>query len=470
MAVSDDERYILDVPNEESRKLAIGWLVLALGSLVFGGLLTVLIVLSRTPGVQDFIPWIDFFHTAIVVHVDLTVLVWFLSFAGLMWSLTCSPKAAKWNWLALGITTLGTIIFAVSPFFGAANPLMNNYVPVLQDPMFLVGLAIFGVGFSVLVVTNLIYQDPIGKLDQAASAIRFAIMTAIVAALVSVLSVVATYLLMPASYEGRQFYELLFWGGGHVLQFTHTQLMLVAWLWLATTTGVMCGINPRTAAVIFGLGFLPVLFTPIIYVVYDVASAEHLTAFTKMMQYGGGIAPVIIGCYLLMAVVGEKRKHIVSRPESIALLFSVILFGAGGIIGYLIREINVTVPAHYHGSIVAVTLAFMGLTYYLLPRLGFAEPMFRLARWQPAIYGGGQLMHVLGLAWSGGYGVKRKTAGAAQGLDNVPEIIGMAVMGLGGLIAVIGGLLFLIIAFKSILGGRVKQQPGKLVGSYSAQH
>ena len=458
MSFPENERYVLNVSCEESKRLATAWLVLALGSLIFGGLLTILIVLSRTPGVQDFIPWIDFFHTAIVVHVDLTVLVWFLAFAGVIWSLTCSKNGAKWNWLALWITTLGTIVFAVSPFFGAANPLMNNYVPVLQDPMFLVGLTIFGVGFTLLVITNLIYQKPIGPLDQASSALRFAIMTAIIAALLSVVSVFLTYFLMPEAYSGRQFYELLFWGGGHVLQFTHTQLMLLAWLWLATASGVMCGLKPRVAAMIFTIGFIPVLFTPIIYFMYDVSSAQHLTAFTKMMQYGGGIAPVIIGIYLLMAVLGKKRVHIINRPESIALLFSVLLFGAGGIIGYLIREINVTVPAHYHGSIVAVTLAFMGLTYYLLPRLGFAEPMFRLARWQPAIYGGGQLMHVLGLAWSGGYGVQRKTAGADQGLENLPEIIGMAVMGLGGLIAVIGGMLFLIIAIKSMMGGRQLKQ------------
>jgi glucose dehydrogenase len=58
-------------------------------------------------------------------------------------------------------------------------------------------------------------------------------------------------------------------------------------------------------------------------------------------------------------------------------------------------------------------------------------------------------MHILGLAWSGGYGVQRKTAGAAQGLDRLPEILGMGMMGLGGLISTIGGLLFLIVMIKA---------------------
>jgi hypothetical protein len=59
-------------------------------------------------------------------------------------------------------------------------------------------------------------------------------------------------------------------------------------------------------------------------------------------------------------------------------------------------------------------------------------------------------MHIAGLAWSGGYGVQRKTAGLAQGVDRLGEIAGMGLMGLGGLVSVIGGVLFLVIAWRSM--------------------
>ena len=115
-----------------------------------------------------------------------------------------------------------------------------------------------------------------------------------------------------------------------------------------------------------------------------------------------------------------------------------------------VRRSNVTVPAHYHGCIVGVTLAFMGMTYHLLPRLGFQAVAQRLAVWQLWIYGSGQLLHIIGLAWSGGYGVQRKTAGAAQGLHSIQQIAGMGLMGAGGLIAIIGGLLFLVVVFRAM--------------------
>ena len=54
----------LEMPGERMHRLTIGWLMLALGSLVVGGLLTIVIVLSRTPYVQDIFPWVDLFHRA----------------------------------------------------------------------------------------------------------------------------------------------------------------------------------------------------------------------------------------------------------------------------------------------------------------------------------------------------------------------------------------------------------------------
>jgi cytochrome c oxidase subunit I len=107
-----------------------------------------------------------------------------------------------------------------------------------------------------------------------------------------------------------------------------------------------------------------------------------------------------------------------------------------------------------------VTLALMGIVYLLLPRLGFGEPATRLATWQAWLYGAGQLLHIIGLVWSGGYGVQRKIAGSEQVLRTSGEIAGMGMMGLGGLIAVIGGLLFVVVVARALLQPRGEGQVG----------
>lgn len=445
--MADAQGYTLEVPGGVARRLTIGWLALALGSLVLGGLLTVLIVLSRTPVLQDFMPWTDFFHPAIVVHVDLTVLVWFLAFGGVFWSLNTVPRAVAAAWVALGLATLGTLVLTAAPFFGAGNPLMNNYVPVLDDRRFLVGLALVGVGFTVLLARSLLFARPLGSPASGRRVLQVALSTALLAAAMSVLALTLSHRGLPSSLSPAAYYEFLFWGSGHVLQFTHTQLMLAAWLWMASAGGLVLPIPRRLVLAVLVAGFLPVLATPAFYALYEVYSAQHLIAFTELMRWGGGVAALPLGLAILAAFPRCRAGG--WTPQKTALLLSILLFGIGGVIGFLINGTTVTIPAHYHGSIVAVTLIFMGVTYHLLPRLGFERPV-ALARWQPLIYGGGQLLHVLGLAWSGGYGVARKTAGAAQGLDSWQAIAGMAVMGLGGLISVVGGLLFLAIAIKAM--------------------
>jgi heme/copper-type cytochrome/quinol oxidase subunit 1 len=228
--------------------------------------------------------------------------------------------------------------------------------------------------------------------------------------------------------------------------------MLVAWIWLASALGARLALPPRAAAFLFAIALAAVYVTPYIYLAHPVASIEHPKLQTWLMRFGGGLAVPPIALAVAWALLRTRAIEAAARPLRASLAASVLLFSAGGIIGFTIDGANVRVPAHYHGCIVGVTLAMMGLTYLLLPRFGYAAPVSRLAVRQPWIYGFGQLLHILGLVISGGYGVQRKVAGAEQVLRSTPEVIGMGVMGAGGLIAIVGGLAFLVVVWRSLRG------------------
>lgn len=440
--------YQISTEGHAQNNTAVAWFKLAVASLVFAGIFAILLVFARTPGVQDMIPFTDFFHVALIVHVDLSVLIWFISFAGIMWSLIVNKPQNNLDKAAIGFAVLGTFVIIVAPFFGVGNPLMNNYVPILDHPAFITGLGIFTIGMLLQVLRTITAGVPDFSSNNAPDALSIAIYISAWVALFSILALIASYIGIPSDLEGASFYEFLFWGGGHVLQFTHTVLLLVAWIWIASASGVILNLSPKVMVWLFVLVALPVIVTPLIYIQYDVVSLEHRIAFTDLMKYGG-LASMPLGLIIVWSILKSGRTTDDKRPVKGALLSSIILFAAGGIIGFMIDGINVVIPAHYHGSIVGVTLAFMGLAYHLLPQFGYTIPTSKMARWQPYIYGGGQLMHIIGLAWSGGYGVQRKTAGAAQGLDNLPETVGMAMMGTGGGISIIGGILFVIVMIKS---------------------
>jgi hypothetical protein len=442
--------FSLPIPDDARRRLAVGWLTLGLAALVGSGLYSVLLVLARVPFAQRLFARTDFFHTALVVHVDLSVLVWFIAFGGLLWTLNSTPRWLALGWAAIAAAALGALLLMAAPLAPEPGPLMSNYIPVLRQPLFLAGLLLFALGSTLLVLRAMIAIPPVGMYLAGTGALRFGLNTAAVATVLALIAFAWSYVLLPSHLEGRAFYELLFWGGGHVLQFSYTLLMLVAWLWLAAASGVRLPLTPRVTLLLFALGLVTVFLVPVIYYSAPVTAPEHIKLFTWLMQYGGSLAALPLSLAVTAGVLRSPRAHGSGRPLRAALIASIVLFGVGGGIGFLIQGSNVTIPAHYHGSIVGVTLAFMGLTYHLLPQLGFAAPHAPWARLQPWLYGVGQLLHVGGLVWSGGYGVQRKVAGAEQGLRGFDQLAGMALMGLGGLIAILGGLLFLLIVLRAI--------------------
>jgi len=441
--------FTLTIPSAASRRLAAGWLKLGIASLVGAGVFAILLVLSRTPYVQDVFPWVDFFHSALVVHVDLSVLLWFMAFAGVLWSLNSSPQFIRLGWLALILAWVGAVAIVLSPFVDVGKPLMSNYVPVIQSTFFFTGLIIFTAGVAVLVLRSLVAVPSFEHWRGGEGSIRVGFYSASITTLFALVAFVWSYVLIPDSYDSTQYYDLVFWGGGHVLQFTYLLLMLAGWLWLADACGAQIPLSPRVASGFLLLGLVPVFYVPVIYLSFVGMMGDYVEQFTQLMKVGGAFAPVPLGLAVLVGVLSEKGSA-ASNPWRATLFCSIALFAFGAGISLLIQDSNTIITAHYHGTGGAISLAFMGLTLYLLPRLGYREPNLKWATLVPYVYGAGQLLHILGLLWSGGYGVQRKVAGAAQALHGFAQTAGMGLMGLGGLIAVIGGIMFLVVVFKSM--------------------
>jgi hypothetical protein len=160
------------IPRDDRAALARVWLLLAVCALAASGLLAILLVLSRTPGIARLIPVAGFFHAALVAHVDLSVLVWFISFAGVMWTLNSTPAALRIGWMAVACAGVGCTILAFAPFAGG-EAIMANYVPVVRSTSFLTGLGMVALGALLLVGRGMIAAAPVGRRLDGPGALRF---------------------------------------------------------------------------------------------------------------------------------------------------------------------------------------------------------------------------------------------------------------------------------------------------------
>ena len=350
--------HIVTISGGTPRTLARAWLWLGLMALIGSGLLAILLVLSRTPGIQDVFPLKNFFRSALVVHVDLSVAIWFMAFAAVIWSALGRGGLAWLGWAGFALAAVGTAVMTVSPFLPGADPVLNNYIPVLQQEVFYASLWICGAGFGLAVLRALVTTWPRPFLG---APLQLGAFLGAVAAFLALAAFVWSWAVVPR-VEEKVYFEVLFWGGGHTLQFQHALLMVVAWLWIAAQLGQPAAASPRALSAMFWIAALPLVAVPAIYFTIPAGELPHMELFAKLMIWGHPyMAPLILVGFLALWATRSTPAHAAKS----AFIASFSLFAVGGLLAYMIRGVNVVIPAHYHGSTVGVTLAFMGLAYVL---------------------------------------------------------------------------------------------------------
>ena len=430
---------------------ARGWFLFAIGSLVLAGLLSLMLVIGRLP----FLGWLFtdplFFKRALVVHVDLAIVVWFQAGALALLGLALGPRLPR------GVTTaaftlagLGVAGLLVGALMPGALPVLSNYVPVIDHPVFFAGLVGWFAGSGLFFAYALVTP---ARADAQAlpPAVVVALRAAAAANVLALITFAGAWRTTPAAAP-LAYYELLFWGGGHVLQAGNVALMLALWLHLLQRWTGRAVLSPATVTALMTALIAPQVVMPWLAFAGTTGTA-YFTMATHLMRWT--LFPVVL------VVLGTGVLHVRRSPDRPAwgdfrfagLAGSAALTLLGFILGSLIRGSSTLVPGHYHCAIGAVTIALMAAAYDFCTAVAptgtpVAEP--RRARLQLLLFGGGQAVFGLGFALAGAYGMGRKQYGVEQHVRTAGEYLGLSVMGLGGLIAVAGGIFFLAVMVRRI--------------------
>lgn len=432
------------------------WLVFAVSVLIAAGAFALIPLVGRLPPFDRLITDPVFFRRGLVVHVNLALVLWFTSFIAAMLHLL--PGAgAPWTRAGVWLATGGVALLAVASGIPGAAPILSNYVPMIDHPLFVVGHVLFGSGVLISLLDRRLVADGQGWYGLRPEAVP-GLRAAGVALVVAALCFAGAALSPPAGATGEVYWELVNWGGGHVLQLASTAAMVAVWLHLLGEALGRPVISRRAANALFGLLLLPWLFAPLL-TLYGAADIRYHSGFTSLMRFGifPAVTVVLVAC--LVALARARREGRLEGwlrdPRLTGFAVSAALTVVGYGLGASIRGSTTMVPAHYHANIGAVTAAFMAMSWVLFDAVGWPVPTPRLRRLsaiQPPLFGVGQLIFAAGFAMAGTRGMGRKAYGVEQADRDLVETIGLGVMGLGGLLAVAGGLLFLWIAVAAVRG------------------
>ena len=430
------------------------WSLIAVGALALAGVFAFLLVLGRVMHADDIYPWlVTYFDKFLIVHVNFSFIVWFVV-TGIMFMQVAAlrlsdgvPLAGSLGRMALAGGLLGVAMIAGSAMTDGA-PSKNNYVPAILHPVFYLGLLAFAFAAATAATRTLANGfvrkgplEPVGAIGIASSVIT---LTAIAAFAVSWNRAGG----MPAIAADN---EDIFWAGGHILQFLNVAVMIGAWAILGGRALGRPAISPRiTMSAAALLAVLALVGFGLLFAAAPL-SADERYLFTQY-QYALAPAPIAVGLLLTASLLGGTRAEGGSAQLARwTVLVSLGVFFTGGILGIFVDGGDTRTPAHYHGVIGGVNVALMGLFYlFVLPLLERGLVRRRGALASIILYGAGQFLHSIGLFITGGYGAPRKVAGALD-LDTLGNWIGHAGIGIGGAIAVLGGILFIWIAARRLL-------------------
>jgi cytochrome c oxidase subunit I len=471
--------------------------VAATVALLIGGVSAILILLTRWQAVHLLDPVM--FYRVLTAH-GLTMLIFFIIFfemavlyfaAGPM--LNSRIAAPKLGWFNFALMSVGAVLAEVMIWTGKADVLMTSYIPLRADPLYYLGIILFAVG-ALLVCFQFFATLMVAKRERTYEGslplVTFGAVTAAIIAVITLLHGAATYVptflwsLGLINFD-PQVYRMLWWALGHSSQQINVAAMVAIWYLLGALTVGAVVLNEKISRTAF-----------VLYILFiSMASAHHLlvdpgfssawkVVNTSYFMYMAVLASLLHGFTVPAGVeVGQRLRGVtqglfgwVKRapwgdPGFSSLVLSVVVFGfVGGITGVTIgtEQINIVahntmrVPGHFHATVVSGTaMAFMGLTYYLIPLIFQKKVAFwRMAQVQPYLFAGGMVVFSIFTSFSGGFGVPRRHwdinfSGAPFELAFHPAVdVLLAIMALGGLVAALGGGMYILITVWSVFFGK----------------
>jgi len=433
-----------------------GWAGLAIGSLAVAGIFAILIAVSRIPGIEKLGIWpLDFFQKGLIIHVIFSFVVWFMAVMGALWHLVTlkmakgAPRAEPLGRGGVAMGWLSMVFLFVPALMDRSEPSLNNYLPIIIDPLYYGGLVTLGAGLLLTAVRLFIN---IGRYPDRLDGIAWAGIGSAAIYVVALACFLDAFVGLSSHDVDEAYNEYLFWGGGHILQFANTTLLAASWAILGAIAFGKPLVSERVLKTAAVLLLLFALIGPAFYTAYEPLSFEQRQAFTDL-QYGLGPSALLVALASLYGMTQIKGSGGLpwKEPAFLCLVLSGGVFGLGGIFGFFVDGADTRTPSHYHAMIGGVGLAYMGLFYALfLPLLNRELNRGKALYWQIYLYAFGQVLQCIGLYVAGSDGTARKAAGADQGLTLIGKV-GMGLNGLGGLTAVIGGAMFIWVCAAALL-------------------
>ena len=463
-----------------------------------GGAAGLLVLLTRWPAIH-LLP-VEWYYRWLTAHGLLALIVWIMFFemalvhfgsVTLLKSRLTVPILAK---AQFGLMVGGTLLVVVMVLTGQADVLFTSYVPLQAAPWYYLGIILIAVG-ALLGFIHFFINAAVAKKEggykKSLPLVSFGLMAGSIIGILTLAHGAAIYIptflwsLGIIPHIDPSAYRLIWWALGHSSQQINVCMMVAMWYMTAAFLFKSKPLSEKLCRSAFVLYILFINVASEHHLLVDpVFSTWHKIVNTSYVMHLAVLASMIHAFAVPAAIESGLRKQGYTNglfewlkkapwgnPTFSAIFISIILFGfLGGITGVvfgteqfsIIRHNTWSITGHFHGTVVAgTTIAFMGASYFFIP-MYFKRDLIMpgVAKIQPFVYGAGIMTMSISMMSAGSFGVPRRhwdynfsDAPFGYQFDSTVDIF-MGLTGLGGLIAVIGGGMFILVTLGTIFAGK----------------
>jgi cytochrome c oxidase subunit I len=489
--------------DRNGQQLALANAVAGVLLLAFGGVQAIFIALQRQGlPISD-----DWWYRLVASHGTTMLLFWLLFFevAALYWGstmlLNARMVAPKVAWANFGMMTVGVLLAQWAMLTGRATVMFTAYPPLTAHPLYYAGVLLFAVGVLVACIqffVNLVVAKRERTYEGSLPLVVYGLAAAAIIALYALGTGAVAYGLLFLNSIGvigdvdPALYRLFFWGIGHGAQQVNLAAMVAVWYALIALTVGGRPVNEGLSRVAFLLYIAFIHLGAVHHLLVDPGlGTSHRIMNTSYMLYLAVLASLIHAFSLPASMevaqrergfthglFGWLKKGPWREPGFSSLVLSIVVFGfIAGVTGVLMGTMQLNmlihntlfVPGHFHSTVVSgTTLAFMGISYYLIPILTQRRLVgVKVARLQPYIFAGGVLILTLTMLLAGQLGVPRRVPDLAYLSSPIsvelfatgPTPLVMLGVSIGAMLAVVGGAMYVYVMVMTLLRGEKTDTP-----------
>jgi hypothetical protein len=301
-------------------------------------------------------------QTNLIIHAELLFYISMMCITNSIMIIPLSKNLLFINKMLIYLASFFIVILILALLISDYNSVIKYNLEITENICFILSLSCFTCICFIISLLNLFSKFNGSLLDWVSKSFSIIFLTAFSCLIISFYYAVKVTYTYPI--DNVHYYEMIFWGGRHVLQFLYITIFEFQFLVFFIISSYSINNKENNVSyrykkafkVFIFLNVIFVILNPILYFIYNIDSFYLYNFFSQNIRYFSLISPICI--FILTIFYLYKNRCLYSKLFKLAFFSSVLLFLIANIIPIYLSD-KTSIPSYYKHSIIGISITII---------------------------------------------------------------------------------------------------------------